>query len=282
MNKLGIQERAKIVACLVEGCSIKTTTRLTGAAKRTITRLLSEMGTACRRFHDQTVHGIAAKRVQCDEIWSFCYSKQKNVPAHLQGQYGVGDVWTWVGIDADTKLAIAWFVGDRTVRSAIPFMANLRGRLANRVQLTTDGLRSYLTATAQAFDYQVDYSMLEKLYGMDPNRSAQARYSPAKLQKINVVPICGYADPKHISTSYSERQNLTMRMSMRRFTRLTNGFSKKVQNHESAIALHFVWYNFVRIHQTLRCTPAMEAGLTDRVWTFEDLLGLIDLFSPKS
>jgi IS1 family transposase len=275
MNKLNIQEQAKIVACLVEGCSIKTTTRLTGAAKRTITRLLSQLGAACRRFHDQTVVNVTTKRVQCDEIWSFCYAKQKNVPVELQGQHGFGDVWTWVGIDADTKLAIAWYVGGRTVRSAIPFMANVRGRLANRVQLSTDGLRSYLQATAQAFDYQVDYAMLEKLYGMDTNRSAQARYSPAKLQKINVVNICGYPDPKHISTSFSERQNLTMRMCMRRFTRLTNGFSKKIENHEAAIALHFVWYNFVRVHQTLRCPPAMEAGLADHVWNLEEMVALL-------
>lgn len=279
MNKLTTQERAKIIAHLVEGCSIRATVRLTGAAKRTVTRLQAELGEACRKFHNATVRNVTSKRVQCDEVWSFCYAKQKNVPTEFQGKHGYGSVWTWVAIDADTKLIIAWYVGDRTVSSAIPFMADVRSRLANRVQLSTDGLRSYLQAAEQAFRYDVDYAMLEKLYGMDPKRErgSEARYSPAKLQKINVINICGNADPKHISTSFSERQNLTMRMQMRRFTRLTNAFSKKIQNHEAAIALHFVWYNFVRIHQTLRVTPAMEAGLTDRVWSLEDLITLMPL-----
>jgi len=276
MNQLSSAERASVIKCLLEGCSIRSTVRMTGIAKKTVMRLQYEIGAACAKFHDTAVRSLNSKRVQCDEIWSFVYAKEKNVPEAKREHWGYGTVWTWTAIDADSKLVIAWYVGDRTLRSAIPFMDDVRSRLATRVQLTTDGHRPYLQATERAFNYQVDFAILEKLYGPDPLRpGAEARYSPARLKAINIIPICGYPERKHISTSFAERNNLTMRMQMRRFTRLTNGFSKKVENHMSALALHFVHYNFCRIHQTLRVTPAMEAGLTDHVWTIEELVGLL-------
>jgi IS1 family transposase len=252
---------------------------VTGAAKNTVAKLLVDLGAACDPYQDRTLRNLSCIRVQCDEVWSFCYAKQKNVPDEMQGQFGYGDVWTWTAIDADTKLVPAWLVGERNTNDAMAFILDLRGRLANRVQLTTDGHRPYLTAVENMFDDDVDYAMLIKLYGRDPDSDAK-RYSPAKCTGTRTVPISGEPDPAHISTSYVERQNLTMRMGMRRFTRLTNGFSKKVESLAAAVSLHFMHYNFARPHQTLSkpylTTPAMAAGVTDHVWTLAEIVGLLD------
>lgn len=274
MNQLPTAKRAAVVAALVEGNSIRSTSRLTGISKTTILKLVADLGTACAEFHNVRVRGLHAKRIQCDEIWQFCYSKAKNVPAEKLGQFGYGDVWTWTAIDADTKLVPSWFVGSRDVNSAHWFMRDLESRLNSRVQLTTDGHHAYLTAVDDAFDGQVDYSQLVKIYGF--NREGAVRYSPAKFVGARREVIRGNPDPKHISTSFVERQNLSMRMGMRRFTRLTNAFSKKVENHSHAVALYFVHYNFARIHKTLRVTPAMAAGLADHVWSLEEIVGLLD------
>lgn len=274
MNQLPISKRVAVVSALVEGNSIRSTARMTDVSKTTILKLVADLGTACAEFHNVRVRGLQAKRIQCDEIWQFCYSKAKNVPAEKLGQFGYGDVWTWTAIDADTKLVPSWFVGSRDVNSAHWFMRDLESRLLSRVQLTSDGHHAYLTAVNDAFDGQVDYSQLVKIYGFP--REGAARYSPAKFVGSRKEVIRGNPDPRHISTSYVERQNLSMRMGMRRFTRLTNAFSKKVENHAHAVALYFVHYNFARIHQTLRVTPAMAAGLADHVWSLEEIVGLLD------
>lgn len=220
-----------------------------------------------------SIRNLTCKRIQCDEIWSFCYSKQKNVPDDKRGQFGYGDVWTWTAIDADTKLIPSWLVADRSSKAAIEFINDLAGRLSNKIQLTTDGHRVYLEAVESAFGSEVDYAMLVKLYGA--SAESEKRYSPSECIGIEKSIISGKPDSKHISTSYVERQNLTMRMSMRRFTRLTNGFSKKVENHVHALSLYFMYYNFCRIHQTLRVTPAMKAGVTDHLWDIVDIIGLL-------
>lgn len=279
MNKLSTAARAQVLNCLVEGNSIRATCRLTGAAKNTVVKLLADVGAACLDYQDRTLRGLKCQRIQCDEIWSFCYCKQKHVPAEDQGKRGVGDVWTWTAIDAETKLIVSWLAGQSTVDYACEFMKDVASRLTSRVQLSTDGHRAYLQAVEGAFAWEVDYAMLEKHYGTDPNKG-QARYSQAKLQSIKVRKICGEPEEKHISTSYVERQNLTMRMSMRRFIRLTNAFSKKIENHEHALALYFMFYNFGRIHQTLRVTPAMQAGIADHVWSMEEIVGLIEAAKP--
>jgi IS1 family transposase len=276
MNKLSVEEQARVIGCLVEGLSLRSTVRLTGVHRTTIQKLLLRVGDAASKYQDETFRALQCKRVQCDEIWSFCYAKQKNVPMRLQSAFGYGDVWTWTAMCADSKLVFAWLVGNRDLDAACVFMEDVASRLASRVQLTTDGHRPYLTATANAFDYKVDYSMLQKIYGPDPNYPGRAtRYSPAIVIGTKIIGICGNPDPQHISTSYAERQNLTMRMQMRRFTRLTNGFSKKLAHHEAAISLHFLWYNFARIHQTLRVTPAMAAGISDHVWALEEIANLM-------
>lgn len=275
MNKLGIEERARILGCLVEGNSIRATCRMTGAAKGTVIKLLADVGAACKRFHDQHVFMIEAKRIQCDEIWSFCYAKEKNIPADMRGVFGVGDVWTWTAIDADTKLMVSYSVDSRDEHAARRFIEDLAKRLASRVQLTTDGLRVYLTAIPQAFGTQIDYGMLNKIYSQPPGSGA-GRYSPGECCGAQRKKVIGKPIVRAISTSYVERQNLTMRMSMRRFTRLTNAFSKKVENLGHAVALHFMFYNFGRIHQSLRVTPAMEAGLTDHVWSLDEIAALAD------
>lgn len=276
MNRLSTERRAQVVGCLVEGMSIRATVRVTGAAKNTVTKLLVELGEACDRYQDKTLRNLTSKRIQCDEVWSFCYAKQKNVPKEHQGTFGYGDVWTWTAIDADTKLIPAWLVGERHTSDAITFIWDLRSRLANKVQLTTDGHRPYLTAVEGVFtDMDVDYAMLVKLYG-SPSKEEQRRYSPARCTGTREIPIRGNPDPSHISTSYVERQNLTMRMGMRRFTRLTNAFSKKIENLAAAVSLHFMHYNFVRVHQTLGTTPAVAAGVTDHVWTIEEIVKLIE------
>jgi IS1 family transposase len=274
MNKLTVDKRSQVVSALVEGNSIRATVRMTGAAKNTIVKLLIELGEACLKYQDKTLRNLTCKRIQCDEIWSFCYAKDKNVPEDKRSTFGYGDVWTWVAIDADTKLVASFMVGSRSSQTAKTFIDDLAGRLANRVQLTTDGHRAYLQAVEDAFGANIDYAMLIKLYGGDSEQ--EKRYSLAECIGTREVGVTGRPDPKRISNSHVERQNLTMRMSMRRFTRLTNAFSKKVDNHFWAIALHYMHYNFRRVHQTLRVTPAMEAGVADHVWTVEELVRLLD------
>lgn len=275
MNKLSTAKRVQIVSALVEGCSIRATTRMVGCSKNTIAKLLVDLGTACAAYQEKVMWELPCKRIQCDEIWSFCYSKAKNVPADKMGQFGYGDVWTWTAICADTKLIPVWLVADRGAGAAWEFMQGLAPRPKYRVQLTTDGHKVYLDAVDEAFRSNVDYAMLVKIYGKD-SAEPETRYSPAKVNGTKREAKIGNPDPKHISTSYAERPNLTMRMSMRRFTRLTNAFSKKVENHAHAIALHFMHYNFARIHKTLRVTPAMEAGISDHVWELEEIVGLLD------
>lgn len=273
MNRLDKKKQAQVIAALVEGNSIRSTVRMTGVAKNTIVKLLVDTGKACAEYQDKAFRNLTCKRIQCDEIWSFCYSKQKNVPDDKRGQFGYGDVWTWTAIDADTKLIPSWLVADRSSKAAIEFINDLAGRLSNKIQLTTDGHRVYLEAVESAFGSEVDYAMLVKLYGA--SAESEKRYSPSECIGIEKSIISGKPDSKHISTSYVERQNLTMRMSMRRFTRLTNGFSKKVENHVHALSLYFMYYNFCRIHQTLRVTPAMKAGVTDHLWDIVDIIGLL-------
>ena len=280
MNRLTTQKRAQIVAALVEGNSLRATARMTGASKVTILRLLESLGAACAAYQDRVLRNLNCNRIQCDEIWQFCYAKEKNVPAEKQGQFGYGDVWTWVAMCADTKLVVTWALGTRGAGTAFEFMHDLAGRLAHRVQLTTDGHRVYLNAVESAFGSEIDYAMLVKLYGRDSE--SETRYSPAECIDCKPIAITGHPNPKHISTSFVERQNLTMRMGMRRFTRLTNGFSKKVENHGHALALHYMHYNFCRIHQTLRVTPAMEAGITDHVWTFKEVVSLLDFETKRA
>ncbi len=274
MNKLNVQKRVQIISCLIEGNSIRSTARITGASKNTVVKLLCDVGTACAEYQNKALRNLECKRVQCDEIWSFCYAKEKNVPEDKKGQFGYGDVWTWTAVCAHSKLVPAWLIGDRDAETATIFMKDLASRFAHRVQLTTDGHRAYLDAVEQAFGCEIDYAMLVKLYGKDSD--SEKRYSPPKCVGAERHNITGNPDPKHISTSYAERQNLTMRMSMRRFTRLTNAFSKKVENLGHSLALYFMYYNFGRIHQTLRVTPAMEAGITDHVWTLEEIAQLAD------
>lgn len=275
MNKLTQAKRVQIIAALVEGNSIRATCRMTGIAKGTVLKLVVDLGKACAVYQDRTLHNLICKKIQCDEIWSFCYAKEKNVPEEMKGKLGVEDVWTWTAIDADTKLIASYLVGDRTAIYARKFVDDLASRLAHRVQLTTDGHRAYLTAVEQSFDNEVDYAMLDKIYNKPPT-DWTTRYSPAECCGTRKMTIKGNPDMAHVSTSFVERQNLTMRMSMRRMTRLTNGFSKKIENQAHAVALHFMHYNFARIHQTLRVTPAMESGIADHVWSLEELAGLLD------
>lgn len=274
MNKLSKAKRAQIVSALVEGNSIRATCRMTGAAKGTVIKLLVDLGRVCGEFQHRTLVNLPTRRVQCDEVWTFCYAKQRNLPAHLNGVPGFGDVWTWTALDADSKLVVSWLVGARDGGYATAFMQDVAMRLKSRVQLTTDGHKVYLNAVEDAFGADVDYAMLVKMYGASPE--AETRYSPAQCTGCQKQGITGNPDPRHVSTSYVERQNLTMRMSLRRFTRLTNAFSKKIENLEAAVALHFMYYNFGRVHQTLRVTPAMEAGIADHVWTLEEIVGLMD------
>ena len=275
MNQLTTAKRVQILSALVEGNSLRSTTRMVGCSINTVTKLLVDLGFACAEYQGEHLRNLPCKRIQCDEIWSFCYSKAKNVPTDKEGQFGVGDVWTWTAICADTKLIPTWYIGDRGAGSAWEFMQDLAGRLANRVQLTTDGYGVYMNAVADAFRSNVDYAMLVKIYGKDTSEP-DTRYSPAKCNGTKKANRIGNPDPEHVSTSYVERAHLTMRMGMRRFTRLTNGFSKKVENHAHAVAIHMMYYNFARIHKTLRVTPAMEAGVTDHVWSLEEIIGLLD------
>ncbi|MEV8882329.1 MULTISPECIES: IS1 family transposase [Mesorhizobium] len=275
MNKLDAQARSGILHMLCEGQSIRSITRIMGTSKNTVAKLLSDAGAICAQYQDETLRNLTSKRVQVDEIWSFTYAKQKNVATAKAAPEGAGDTWTWTAIDADTKLVMSWLVGGRDSEYAMGFMDDLSRRLANRVQLTSDGHRAYLEAVQGAFGGDIDYAMLIKLYGASPD-SAKGRYSPAECTGANKERIEGNPNIKHVSTSFAERQNLTMRMHMRRFTRLTNGFSKKVEAHANAVALHFMDYNFVRIHATLRMTPAMAAGVTGKLWEIGDIVALIE------
>ena len=275
MNRLSTTKRVQILSALVEGNSLRATSRMVDCSINTVTKLLVDLGAACAEYQDKALRNLPCKRIQCDEIWAFCYAKQKNVPEEKRGQFGYGDVWTWTAICADTKLIPTWFTGDRGAGSAWEFMQDLAPRLAKRVQLTTDGHRVYLDAVDEAFRSNIDYAMLQKIYGRDES-GPETRYSPPKVNGTKREVKIGNPDPEHVSTSYIERQNLTMRMSMRRFTRLSNGFSKKIQNHAHSIAIHFMHYNFARIHNTLRVSPAMEAGVSDHLWSLEEIVGLLD------
>lgn len=274
MNKLPLAKRAQILSMLCEGSSMRSISRVVDVSINTVTKLLEDAGEACSAFHDATVRNVSAKRIQCDEIWSFAYAKQRNVATAVAAPEDAGDIWTWTALDADSKLIVSWLVGGRDAGYATEFMQDVADRLANRVQLTTDGHRAYLEAADAAFGSDVDFAQLVKLYGAGP--ANPGRYSPAECVGTRKVRVEGRPDPKHVSTSYVERQNLTMRMSMRRFTRLTNAFTKKAENHAHALALYFVWYNFARIHKTLRCSPAMAAGVSTRLWSMEDIVALID------
>lgn len=278
MNKLPHAKRIQILAMLCEGSSMRSISRVADVSINTVSKLLVEAGEACLAIHDEHVRNVKASRIQCDEIWSFCYAKEKNVATAKAASDGAGDVWTWTAIDADTKLIVAYHIGNRSGEDAMYLMDDLRGRLANRVQLTTDGHRAYLEAVEGAFGADVDFAQLVKLYG--PSIAAPGRYSPAECIGAKKVRVEGNPDIAHVSTSYVERQNLTMRMSMRRFTRLTNAFSKKLDNHIHALALYFVFYNFTRIHKTLRMSPAMAAGITDRLWSLDDVVAKIDAMAP--
>jgi len=274
MNKLATEKRVQIVSALVEGNSLRSTARMTDVAFNTALKLLPEIGKACAEYQDRVLRNLPCKRIQCDEIWSFCYAKEKNLPEKKKGNYGFGDIWTWVALCADTKLVPCWMVGRRDGEYAKLFIRNLASRLSNRVQLTTDGHRAYLDAIEGAFGSEVDYAMLVKLYTTDP--TLEGKYSPGECCGTRTQKISGEPEEENISTSFVERQNLTLRMCLRRFTRLTNAFSKKIQNHEHAISLHYMHYNFARIHKSLRITPAMAAGVSDHAWNMEEIVNLLD------
>lgn len=282
MNKLDIKTRVTILNLLVEGSSMRSISRITGVSINTVTKLLEDAGKACAAYHDATVRNVKAAQVQCDEIWSFVYAKEKNVALATAAPDGAGDVWTWTAIDRDSKMILSYEVGDRSGATAYEFMMDLAARLATRVQLTTDGHKAYLDAVEGAFDGDIDYAMLIKLYG-DPagTKGHERKYSPAECTGIRKEPILGQPIKEMVSTSHVERQNLSMRMGMRRFTRLTNGFSKKLENHLHMLSLYFVHYNFVRVHKSLRMTPAMAAGVANTLHDMEWLAGIVDAATPK-
>jgi IS1 family transposase len=275
MNKLTIQQRAAVISALVEGNLVRATARMTDVSKPTILKLLADLGTVCAEYHDRTVRELRCQRIQCDEIWSFVGAKQKNVPEEKRGVWG--DLWTWTAIDADTKLIVSYLVGARITPNAWNLMWDLSARVINRPQITTDALAWYKGAIEEAFP-EVDYATVTKIYSAEPT----GRYSPPRFVGEKTEVIRGNPNPRHISTSFVERNNLTMRMQMRRFTRLTNGFSKKQENHAHAVAIHFLHYNFCRIHRTLRITPAMAAGLSDHVWSMEEVIGLLDAAEKRA
>lgn len=277
MNKLSTEERSRVVACLVEGNSLRATTRMTGIHRTTIMKLLNDLGEACQFYQDQKLRNLPSKLIQCDEIWSFVGCKERNVTVYKKRE-GQGDCWTWVALDAETKLVCSWLVGTRDADTGAEFMADVKSRLANRVQLTTDGHKTYLAVVAETFGSDVDYAMLVKQYGKpygESKAAAAGKYSPDIVTGIKKKRICGSPEKSLVSTSFVERQNLTMRMGMRRFTRLTNAFSKKIENHMAAISLHYMHYNFCRVHQTLKVTPAMASGVADHVWSLEEVIALL-------
>lgn len=274
MNRLSIGDRARIIQMLTEGSSLRSSSRMADVSINTVTKLLLDVGIAAAKYHDATVRNVRVRRLQADEIWSFIGAKQKNV-TEKQMAIGCGDVWTWTAIDADTKLCVSYLIGGRSAGWAHDFMEDCASRIRGRVRLTTDGHKAYLEAVEGAFGMDVDFATLQKIYGA-PTDADQRRYSPAKCIGADMKVMSGDPDPKHVSTSFVERQNLTMRMGMRRFTRLTNGFSKKLENHAHMVALHFLYYNFGQVHKTLRVTPAMEAGLSDHIWSFEEIAALAD------
>jgi IS1 family transposase len=279
MSKLDRGTRARVLHLLCEGSSIRAITRLTGVSKTTVLKLVADSGRACAWYQDRVFHNLACKRIQVDELWGFIHAKQKNVPAAKKAPENAGDVWLWVATDADTKLVPSWYVGGRDSDSAIIIMDDLASRLANRVQLTTDGHKAYLEAVEGAFGADIDYAMLVKLYGLSSD--GEKRYSPAECIGAVKTRIEGNPDPKHVSTSYAERNNLNTRMHSRRLTRLTNAFSKKIENHAHAMALHFLYYNFVRIHQTLKMSPAMAAGITKRLWEMKDVVEMLEAWEAS-
>jgi IS1 family transposase len=271
-NFISMDKRAAVITALVEGCSVRSTSRMTGVSKGAILRLLESVGTACSQCLDAAIRNVPAKRIQIDEIWSFCYAKEKNVTPEIASTRIAGDVWTFIAIEAQTKLVISWMVGRRDAGFATDFLQDVSKRVRDRVQLTTDGHKMYLNAVIDAFADDIDYAQLVKIYGNDPE--AQKRYSPAQCLGINRELILGNPDPKHISTSYVERQNLNLRMQNRRFTRLTNAFSKKIENHIHMLAVFHMYHNFARIHHTLRVTPAMEAGISNHVWSIQEIVAM--------
>jgi IS1 family transposase len=279
MNKLPLAERVQILSLLCEGSSMRAISRVVDVSINTVSKLLVDAGVACAAFHDANVRSVKAKRVQCDEIWSFTYAKEKNVPTAKAAPDGAGDTWTWTALDAESKLLVSWHCGGRSAYEANILMRDVAERLAHRVQLTTDGHKAYLDAVERAFGDDIDYAMLVKHYGPAPE-GPQRRYSPAECVGTTIGTVTGNPDQRHVSTSYVERQNLTMRMQMRRFTRLTNGFSKKFENHAHMVALYTVWYNFVRTHKAHKLSPAMAAGVTDKLWSMDDLVGMIEAAQP--
>jgi len=276
MNKLTKEKRKQVIASLVEGNFIRATCRMTDVAKGTVLKLLRDIGKVCTEYQDRAFQNLSCKRIQCDEIWSFCYAKDKNVPKKKRGKFGYGDVWTWTALDAETKLVPSWYIGRRDLKCAKIFMQDLAKRLKYRVQLTTDGHRPYLEAVEEVFGADIDYAQLVKIYGPEGAETREVRYSQSECVRTEENKINGTPESRHISTSFVERNNLNIRMGMRRFTRLTNAFSKKVDNLACAVALHFMYYNFCRIHQSLRITPAMAAKVTNKLWEIEDIVALLD------
>jgi IS1 family transposase len=278
MNRLTLDLRVRVLAALVEGNSVRGTARIVGVDKKTVLRLLADVGDACDFYMDQNVRNLRCERVQCDEIWSFCHAKERNLKPEMRGADGVGDLWTWTAIDADTKLIVTWHLGKRTSDDADLFVRDLAARVVSeRVQISTDGLGTYNEPIQHWFEYRADHGSEVKDYGLLDGDTPERKYSPMVVKQVVRTPIWGVPDPDHISTAYVERQNLTMRMSMRRFTRLTNGFSKKAENLQRALAINFMYYNFCRKHQTIKTTPAIKAGLTDRLWTLHDVARLPEL-----
>jgi IS1 family transposase len=281
MNRLDSETRAQVIGCLIEGCSIRATVRMTGVAKKTVMRVLLEVGTICAEYQDKVFRNLHCKRLQLDEIWSWIYCKEKNRTEEIaKKNAAAGDIWLWTAIDADTKLVPAWMLGSRDGRTARRFVADVASRLCHRVQLTTDSHRPYLQAVEDAFGADVDYAMLHKVYGMPSEH--ETRYSPAQCIGCEMRTVSGTPDPQHVSTSYVERHNWTLRTNNRRYTRLSNGFSRKLENHAAAVSLNYFAYNFIKIHRTLRTSPAMAAGVTNRLWEVTDLVALWEEYERKA
>lgn len=282
MRKLSVAARSQVISCLIEGCSIRATVRMTGVAKKTVMRLLVEVGEVCADYQDRAFRNLRCRRLQLDELWSWIYCKEKNrTEAIARKNPDAGDVWLWVCVDADTKIVPSWRLGARDLITAKDFVADVAARLCHRVQITTDAHRPYLQAIEDEFGCEVDYSQLQKIYGA-PTDAEMRRYSPARCIGAEMKVVSGNPDPKHVSTSYVERQNWTVRTNLRRYTRLSNGFSRKIENHAAAVALNYFAYNFIRIHGTLRMSPAMAADVTDKLWTVADLVALWESYEREA